>query len=358
MIVITQVQQVDQQDDWRKDIAVYERPNIKYSLWQILNTVIPFIFLWYLAYLSLTVSYILTLPLVVLASGFLVRIFIIFHDCCHKSFFKSRIANEVVGTVFGILTFCPYHQWKYSHTTHHATVGNLNKRGIGDIWTLTAKEYLAMPWYRRLLYRLYRSPLIMFGFGPVYIFLIDYRFNRRKAKLKERMNTYITNLAIVAIIVLLCLAIGWKAFLLVHVPIFYLSGVLGIWLFYVQHQFEDTYYESEQNWNYEEAAFEGSSFYKLPKILHWITGNIGFHHIHHLSSRIPNYYLERVHDKNPYPQRVRTITLPTSLRSLKFRIWNEEHKRLVRFKDIKQVVNEKSEGIEKLQKNKLKGSSI
>lgn len=337
-IYITKLQQQEEhQDNWRADIAPYERPHMKHSIWQIVNTVGPFVLLWYFCYLSLSISYWLTLPLTVIAGGFLIRIFIIFHDCCHKSFFRNRMANEIVGTVTGILTCCPYHQWRHSHTVHHATSGNLCKRGTGDIWTLTVEEYLTLPWLRRLFYRLYRNPLIMFGFGPIYIFLIDYRFNRKRAGTKERINTYITNFGIAGLAAMLCWILGWQEFLLVQGPIFLISGMAGIWLFYVQHQFEETYFETEENWDYVKAALQGSSFYKLPRILHWITGNIGFHHIHHLSPRVPNYYLQRVHNKNPQLQEVKAITLLSSLRSLRFRIWNEESKKFVGFRGIKRL---------------------
>jgi omega-6 fatty acid desaturase (delta-12 desaturase) len=310
---------------------------MKYSLWQIINTVGPFFLLWYFSYLSLSISYWLTLPLTVAAAGFLIRIFIIFHDCCHKSFFKNRMANEFVGTLTGILTCCPYYQWRHTHTIHHATSGNLSKRGTGDVWTLTVEEYLSLPLLRRLIYRVYRNPLIMFGIGPIYIFLIDYRFNRKRAGMKERINTYITNLAIAAAAGLLCWTIGWQEFLLVQGPIFLLSGMAGIWLFYVQHQFEETYFETEENWDYVKAAMQGSSFYKLPTVLRWITGNIGFHHIHHLSPRVPNYYLEQVHNKNSFVQNVRTITIGSSLRSLRFRVWNEDSKKFVGFREIRRL---------------------
>ncbi|MGF9714272.1 MULTISPECIES: fatty acid desaturase [Paenibacillus] len=320
---------------WREDIAPYERPHTNYSVWQIINTLGPFFLLWYLAYWSLSISYWLTLAAAVVAGGFLVRIFIIFHDCCHKSFFKNRMANEMVGTITGILTCCPYYQWRHTHTVHHATSGNLSKRGTGDIWTLTVAEYLSASWLKRLVYRLYRNPLFMFGLGPIYIFLIDYRFNRKRAGMKERINTYITNISIAGLAGLLCWTIGWQQFLLVQGPIFLVSGIAGIWLFYVQHQFEEAYYETDENWDYVKAALQGSSFYKLPRVLHWITGNIGFHHIHHLSPRVPNYYLERAHHSNHRLQDVQTITLRTSLRSLRFRIWDEDSKKYVGFRDIK-----------------------
>ncbi|TRY25031.1 fatty acid desaturase [Brevibacillus sp. LEMMJ03] len=333
----------EEQAGWRKDIAPYERPCVKYSVWQIINTLLPFFLLWYAAYLSLSVSYWLTLALAILAGGFLIRIFIIFHDCCHQSYFKNRAANKIVGTFTGILTCCPYSQWQHSHAVHHATNGNLDRRGTGDIWTLTVEEYVSSPLLRRLAYRLYRNPLIMFGVGPIYIFLIAYRFNRKRAGLKERINTYVTNLGIAAVAGLLCWTVGWQAFLLVQGPIFFLSGMAGIWLFYVQHQFEQSYFEEEENWDYVKAALQGSSFYKLPKVLRWFTGNIGFHHIHHLSARIPNYYLEAVHRNHPRFQEVHTLTLLSSLRSLRFRLWNECSKTFVGFKDLKQISAKRNE---------------
>ncbi|RKN86349.1 fatty acid desaturase [Paenibacillus ginsengarvi] len=325
----------EQTSGWRKDIAPYERPHLRHSMWQITNTVIPFLLLWYFAYASLSISYWLSLPLTIVAGLFLVRIFIIFHDCCHKSFFKNKLANEIVGTITGILTFCPFYQWRHSHAVHHATSGNLDKRGTGDIWTLTMDEYVSSSTLRRLVYRLYRNPFLMFTIGPIYIFLIDYRFNRPRAGFKERINTYITNVGIFGGSALLCWMIGWQEFLLIQGPIFFVSGVAGIWLFYVQHQFEESYFAEEKEWDYVKAALHGSSYYKLPRILHWITGNIGFHHIHHLSPRVPNYYLESVHNSNPRLRDVKTITLRTSLESLRFRIWNEQSKKFVGFGEIK-----------------------
>lgn len=309
------------------------------SLWQIFNTFVPFFLLWYAAYYSLSYSYWLTLLLTIPAAGLLVRIFIIFHDCCHGSFFSNRKANEIVGNLAGLMMFCPFEQWRYSHARHHATSGNLDNRGVGDIWTLTVTEYLALPWYKRMAYRLYRNPFIMFGFGASYLFLINYRFNRKGARKKERFNTYFINTAIVAIISLLCWLIGWKAFLLIQGPIFLLAGTAGVWLFYVQHQFEGTYFEKAENWNHVDAALKGSSFYKLPKILQWFTGNIGYHHIHHLSPRVPNYNLDRAHEENKLFQEIEPVTLWTSLKSITYRIWDEDRKKLMGFGYIKTYLN-------------------
>ncbi|MGG1483082.1 fatty acid desaturase [Peribacillus castrilensis] len=319
----------------RKQIAPFEQSTTKQSIWQIINTLGPFIILWYLAYISLSVSYWLALIPAVFAAGFLTRIFIIFHDCTHHSFFKDRRANRIVGTIMGVLTLFPFDQWGHEHSVHHATSGNLDKRGTGDIWTLTVDEYLAAPFKLRFAYRFYRNPLVMFGLGPIYVFLLKNRFNRKGARKKEKNNTYLTNVLIVVFAALLCLAVGWQSFLLVQGSIFMISGSIGIWLFYVQHTFEDSYFEENEEWEYVLAAVEGSSFYKLPKLMQFLTGNIGYHHVHHLSPRVPNYKLEMAHNNTQPLENVPTITLATSLRSLRFRLWDEESKNFVSFKDIK-----------------------
>ena len=258
-------------------------------------------------------------------------------------FLKIGRQTMILGTITGILTVFPYHQWQHDHSVHHATSSNLDKRGTGDIWVLTVEEYLAASTWERLKYRMYRNPLVMFGLGPIYVFLFKNRFNRKGARLNERMNTYITNVAIVTISAILCLTLGWEQFLLVQAPIFLISGSLGIWLFYVQHTFEDSYFEEDKHWEYVKAAVEGSSFYKLPKILQWLTGNIGYHHVHHLSPRVPNYKLEAVHNHIPPLQNVPTISLATSISSLKFRLWDEHAKKFVGFKEIKALVKKQKE---------------
>ncbi|OMF74329.1 fatty acid desaturase [Paenibacillus glucanolyticus] len=336
----------------KKNVAPYEEIDTKASIGQLLNTLVPLILLWYAAYLSLSVSYWLTIPIAVIASGFVVRTFIIFHDCTHGSFFKNRRANRILGTITGVITLCPYEQWKNTHAIHHATSSNLDKRGIGDMWVLTVEEYGAASFWQRLYYRVYRNPIVMFGLGPIAIFLVSYRFNRKGARRKEKISNYITNISIVALYALLCWAIGWQAFLLVQAPIFMVSGMLGIWLFYVQHQFEETYYEHDEEWSYINAAVEGSSYYKLPKVLQWITGNIGFHHVHHLSPKVPNYNLEKAHEAAPPLQKATTITLKTSLKSIRFRLWDEEKKLFVTFKDARRSLRTSKESVlEKAEKN-------
>jgi len=337
-----------------KQVAAFAQPDTKNSLIQLFNTFIPFFGLWFLAYLSLDVSYLLTLGITVIAAGFLTRIFIIFHDCCHLSFFKQKRLNHILGFLTGVLTLFPYLQWQHSHSIHHATSSNLDKRGTGDIWLLTVNEYKAAPLRTKIAYRLYRNPFIMFILGPIYVFLITNRFNKKGARRKERVNTYLTNLAIAALAAVCCLIFGWQSFLLVQGPIFLISGSIGVWLFYVQHTFEDSYFEADENWSYVQAAVEGSSFYKLPKLLQWLTGNIGYHHVHHLSPKVPNYKLEIAHEQHEPLKNVPTITLKTSLQSLAFRLWDEEKKQFVTFRDMKQTSSplpQNSTEKQKLRKN-------
>lgn len=335
----------------KKTVAPFEKTDTKASIRQIVNTLVPLFLLYYLAYVSLSFSYWLTVPFLVVAAGFMVRAFILFHDCCHGSFFNNHRANDILGTFLGVLTLVPYYQWRYSHNVHHATSGNLDKRGIGDIWVLTIEEYAALSFLQRMKYRMYRHPIVMFGLGPIYVFLIQYRFNRKGARRKERMNTYLTNALLVILYALCIWAIGWKAFVLIQGPVFFLSGVLGIWMFYVQHQFEDSYFENEDQWSYVKAAVEGSSYYKLPKVLQWITGNIGFHHVHHLSPKVPNYNLEKAHNLTPPLQHATTITLGTSIKSLRFRLWDDNNKTFVSFKEVKPMLS-KSNAVKDQLKNR------
>lgn len=332
----------------RKQMAPYEKSTIRTSIFQMLNTFVPFFLMWILAYQSLKISYALTLIFSLVAAGFLVRIFIIFHDCCHYSFFKNRRANDIVGTITGVMTLFPYRQWQHDHSVHHATSSNLDKRGTGDIWMLTVAEYLESSTLTKIKYRLYRHPFVMFVLGPIYKFLIQNRFNRKGARKKERLNTYLTNALLVAIIVVLCMLLGWQSFLIIQGTIFMISGAAGIWLFYVQHTFEDSYFEEDDHWEYVRAAVEGSSFYKLPKPLQWLTGNIGYHHVHHLSPRIPNYKLEAAHENTPPLQNVPTVTLSTSLESLKFHLWDEDKKNFVGFREIKKYATKKRDKEEKM----------
>jgi omega-6 fatty acid desaturase (delta-12 desaturase) len=325
---------------WAALVAKYQTPNTWKSIGQVGNTFVPFFLLWYLMVLSLDYSYWLTLGLALPAAGLLVRIFIIQHDCGHGSFFKSRKANDYLGSVCGILTLTPYHYWRKSHAIHHATASNLAQRGVGDIYTMTVNEYLQQSTWGRLKYRLYRHPLILFILGPVLLFFVFYRFPHTEATKswqRERASVWWTNVALGAVVVALSLTIGFKAFLLVYLPITLLAVTLGTWLFFVQHQFEDTYWVQADEWDYTLAALKGSSYYKLPWVLQWFTGNIGLHHIHHLSPRIPNYLLQKCHEENPEFQQVVVLTLWSSFRTIFLSLWDEEQGRLVSFRQLKSI---------------------
>jgi omega-6 fatty acid desaturase (delta-12 desaturase) len=273
------------------------------------------------------------------AAGFLVRIFIIQHDCGHGSFFKSRKANDFLGSICGVLTFTPYHYWRKSHAIHHASSGSWEDRGIGDIYTMTVQEYLQQSKWGRLKYRLYRHPLLLFVLAPTFLFIVLHRlpFAESKSWRRERASVHWTNLAIVAMVISLSFVIGLKSFLLIQLPIIILAATIGTWMFYIQHQFEDTYYAHGDNWDYTVAALQGSSYYQLPKVLQWFTGNIGFHHIHHLSPRIPNYRLQKCHEENQVFQQVVVLTLWTSLQSIFLSLWDEEQKKLIGFRHLKSI---------------------
>lgn len=319
----------------RKDVAVYAKSDNRKSVIQLINTVGPLLLLWFLAYQSLSISIWLMFPIAIVAAGFVVRTFIIFHDCTHGSFFSKKQANDIVGTITGILTLFAYEKWKREHAIHHASSSNLDKRGVGDIWVMTIEEYQQASKWEKLCYRLYRNPLVMFGLGPLYLVLIQSRFNRKNAKKRERNNTYFINVMLVLLYTGLIYLIGWQSFLLVQGTIMFVAGALGIWLFYIQHTFEDSYFEEESEWDYVKAAVEGSSYYQLPRVLQWVTGNIGFHHVHHLSPRVPNYHLETAHNSTPPLQKATTITIKSSLESLKFKLYDPENKTFVRFKDLR-----------------------
>lgn len=314
---------------WRETVARFVEPDLKQSLWQVINTLIPYFMCWVAMVYSLQVSYWLTLLLAIPAAGFMVRTFIIFHDCGHGSFFKSKRANDILGIVTGIITFTPYYRWRHHHALHHATAGDLDRRGVGDVYTMTVGEYQVLPFHKKFLYQLSRNPLLMFTIGSAAVFLIAHRFPYKTTGKRERNSVYWTNLALVGIFGAAALTIGWQAYVLIQLPILILGTTVGVWLFYVQHQFEDVYWERHANWSFEAAALQGSSFYKLPRLLQWITGNIGFHHIHHLNPRVPNYNLEKCHKSNPIFQAVEPLTLLGSLRSLSLRLWDEDKRLMV-----------------------------
>jgi acyl-lipid omega-6 desaturase (Delta-12 desaturase) len=314
---------------WKEIVARYQQPAIGRSVWQVANTLIPYATLWVLMYFSLAVSYWLVLPLAVLAGGFLVRAFIIFHDCGHGSYFKSRRANDIMGFITGVLTFTPYYHWRWEHAQHHASAGDLDRRGTGDVWTMTVREYLESSRWKRFAYRLARNPIVLFVIAPLFLFLVLQRVPSLRAPTRERYSVYWTNLAVGAMAAGLIWLFGLEAYLVIQLTIILVAGAAGVWLFYVQHQFEGVYWERSEKWDYTLAALRGSSFYKLPKVLQWFSGNIGFHHIHHLSPRIPNYHLEKCHQADPLFQTVKPVTLLGSFQSFTFRLWDEQRRKLV-----------------------------
>jgi len=265
----------------------------------------------------------------------MVRIFIIFHDCGHGSFFPSRRANTITGFIAGLLTFAPFYHWNHKHAIHHATSGDLDRRGMGDVWTLTVKEYQTIPKRERFMYHIFRNPVMMLIIGPIYMFLIYNRFVTGEATSRERYYVYATNLGLLSLVIIFSALIGLKAYLMIQLPVIIFGGMGGIWLFYVQHQFDGIYWARHDEWDFQNAALEGSSFYKLPKVLQWFSGNIGFHHVHHLSSRIPNYYLESCHNEIPEFQNIKPLTVLSSLKCINYRLWDEENNRLVGYNYLK-----------------------
>ncbi len=324
---------------WSKVLARYRNPNSLRSLLEIVITIGPFALLWALAWLGLYLGYWFSLLLVIPAAGFLVRMFMIQHDCGHGSFFRSRALNDWIGRVIGVLTFTPYDFWRHTHAVHHASSGNLTRRGMGDIDTLTVKEYLALSWLGRLRYRLYRHPAVMFGIGPAYMFMIQHRLpvGLMRDGWRPWLSTMLTNLGIATIAAVLIFFIGIKAFLLVQLPIILLAAVAGVWLFYVQHQFEGTVWADEPAWNRHDAALHGSSHYDLPGVLRWITANIGVHHVHHLSSGIPFYRLRDVLRDHPELSKMGRLTLMQSFSCIRLVLWDEASRKLVSFRELRRI---------------------
>jgi omega-6 fatty acid desaturase (delta-12 desaturase) len=323
--------------EWKEIVAPFQVPSLSRSIWQIVNTMVPLVACWYLMWRFLDVSYWYTLGISVIAGLLVVRVFIIFHDCGHGSFFKSKRANDIVGFIAGMITFTPYGHWRWQHAVHHATSGDLDRRGEGDIWTLTVKEYQEASRGKRMVYRVTRNPIVLLVLGPLFLFLLYQRVSSSGAKGKDRASVFWMNVALTFMVAGLCWLFGWKEYLMMQLPVTAVAGAAGIWMFYVQHQYEDVYWEKHEGWNYTTAALEGSSFYKLPKILQWFTGNIGFHHVHHLSSKIPNYYLERCHYSHPLFKSVKPLTFWSSLKCASLRLWDEESRRLVGYSHLKKL---------------------
>jgi acyl-lipid omega-6 desaturase (Delta-12 desaturase) len=326
---LAQEQQLQRVMVWKTIVARYQQPSLRRSIFQIVNSVVPYAALWFLMDKCLALSGWLILPLAILAGSFLARIFIIHHDCGHGSFFKSRIANDVVGFITGVLTFTPYHFWRFEHAVHHAGSGDLDRRDLGSVWTMTVQEYLEAPWWRRVTYRVMRNPVVLLLVVPSVLFLVIHRFASAHASKRDRHSVYWTNLAILAVAGLLSLVMGLEAYLVIQLSVMTVASTAGVWLFYVQHQFEGVNWQRHSEWDYTTAALEGSSFYRLPRILQWFSGNIGFHHVHHLNPRIPNYNLEKCHNEGPMFHQVKAITLRSSLKSLSLHLWDESNQELV-----------------------------
>jgi omega-6 fatty acid desaturase (delta-12 desaturase) len=323
---------------WRALLAPYAQPRLGRSALDLATSVVPYLGLVVAMYFALSVSYLLALAIAIPASGFLMRTFVIYHDCTHGSLFVSKRANRWVGVALGLLVYSPFVRWRHDHAIHHATSGDLDRRGGGDVRTLTIGEYLALGKRARIGYHLFRNPLIMFGVGPFFSLVIGPRIVARSARPRMRQSVIATNIALALAVALLCWFVGWQSFLLIQAPLVLFAGAGGIWLFYVQHQFEDAYWEAGDSWTYVDSALRGSSYMKLPKVLQFFSGNIGLHHIHHLSARIPNYNLQRAHDENPIFHQVPTLSFWDGVRAVHLKLWDEDRRQLVSFAEARRRV--------------------
>jgi len=320
---------------WIKIVTKYNHPNPVKSWWQFSSNLFLYSLAWFLMYESLSISYWITLGLSIPAAGMLVRLFIIYHDCGHGSFLKSGKIMDAMGILIGILTFTPYYHWSNNHQVHHETAGNLDKRGIGDVWTMTVAEYKESSRWGKIVYRFYRHPVTMFFIGAPFVFIIGNRFTRKGMNSKGRLSVYITNAGLFVFIVAMSLLIGLKAFILIQFPIISVAGIFGFWLFYVQHQFDPSYWSHNETWEYKRVALEGSSYYKLPRVLQFFSGNIGFHHIHHLSPMIPNYNLSRCHRENALFSGIKPLTFWQSFKTLTYRLYDERTNALISFRKLR-----------------------
>ena len=326
---------------WRAMVAPYLKPNGWKATLQLCSTGLPFLLVMAAILTGIADGIWWVMLLVPLAAFLLVRLFMFQHDCGHGSFFPSRLANDMLGAVLGVLTLTPYQAWRGDHALHHAGAGNLDRRGIGDVTTLTIEEYRALPARGRLGYRLYRHPLVLFGIGPAWQFLINQRIpvGHPRKRWRSWLSVLGTNAGLVVLLTVLAMTLGPLPVLTGWLPVIVLAATIGIWLFYIQHQFEDSYWAPKSNWDFQAAALQGSSFYDLPRVLHWLTGNIGFHHIHHLSSRIPNYQLRACHEANPSLQDVPHLSLLGSLRCARLALWDSQSGKLVSFRSMRPVRN-------------------
>jgi omega-6 fatty acid desaturase (delta-12 desaturase) len=319
----------------QKVLARYAVPRRGRAISNLITSVGAYLGLIGASCVALRVSPWLAAALSALAAGFHLRTFIVFHDCAHGSFLPSKRANGLLGAALGVLVYTPFALWRREHAIHHATAGDLERRGVGDIQTLTIPEYRARPWWGRLGYRLFRNPFVMFGLGPLWVVLLGPRLVSWSSPSRMRRSVLGTDLALVVLIAAVCLLLGWQGFLIVQLPALFVSGSVGIWLFYVQHQFEDTYWQSGEAWSYDDAALKGSSYLRLPRVLRFLTGNIGLHHVHHLSARIPNYNLQAAHDENAALHAVPTLSLLDGLRATRLKLWDEQQRKLVGFRALR-----------------------
>jgi omega-6 fatty acid desaturase (delta-12 desaturase) len=316
-------------------VARYEQASLRHSLLDVATSVVPYLALTLAMYLCLDVSVWITLVLAVPAAGFLLRIFVVFHDCAHGSFLPTKRGNLWLGRITGLLVFQPFGNWRHNHAVHHGTAGDLDRRGTGDVPTLTVEEYMSLAWKQRLGYRLFRNPVVMFGLGPLWSLMIGPRIWSSKMRRRRRRSVIATNLALAIVIGAIVWLVGLEAWLLVQMPIAILAGTMGVFLFYVQHQFEDVYWASTEHWSYADAALQGSSYLKLPKIFQFFSGNIGLHHVHHLSAKIPNYNLQRAHDENPIFHAVPVLSVRDGLRSIRLKVIDPTSGRLLTWSQVK-----------------------
>lgn len=324
--------------DWRSIISKYATADVRESLWQVAITLFFLIAGLVFAYQLMGPAPWASALLVVPLAGLLIRTFIIMHDCSHGSFLPWPTMNDAIGFITGVLTFTPFQQWRRDHALHHASSGDLDRRGHGDIATLTVAEYNALTRFGRLKYRLYRHPFVLFGIGPLHMMILQrFRAPSLATGAKQLWNVWMTNIALVSLSTLFVLTFGWKVVFLIYFPAYYLAAAGGIYLFYVQHQFEEAYWERGKEWDYATAAVTGSSHLQLPALLHWFTGHIGLHHVHHLGPKIPNYRLKAAHEENPVFQVAPVLTLRTTFRTLRLTLWDEERGRMIGFRELRQM---------------------
>ena len=322
--------------DWVRTLAMYRDPKHSRSIFEIAVTAVPFLLLWTVAWWALSLSYLLAIGIALGNGAFLVRLFAIQHDCGHYAFFRNRTASDWVGRVLGVVTLTPYDVWKRTHAMHHSASGNLEKRGVGDVHTMTVEEYRAATRFQRVQYRLYRNPIILFGLGPSFIFLLTNRlpFGLMKS-LKYWGSAMATNLASFLVLAGIVYFGGWMPLVLIFLPTSIAGATIGLWLFFVQHQFEETHWDNDGDWDLHDAALNGSSHYVMPKPLQWMTANIGIHHVHHLYNRIPFYRLTEVLRDHPVLANAQRLTIRESLSCWKLQLWDERGRQLLSFADMK-----------------------